>query len=100
MATEQWPPSPPPTLRTVVLSECRNSPWYEEGTVRWLERLAVQAPPSFRLWPGGRHSLVKLINDIQARLLMIPPLFTLGSLRPGGATNLVLSDVESHESNS
>ena len=66
----------------------------ERGLVRWLRWLSHQAPPSFKIWPGGRHSLVQLLVDIQSKLLIDPPLFTLGSLRPGGATHLVLSNVE------
>ena len=40
----------------------------ERGLVRWLRWLSRQAPPSFKIWRGGRHSLAQLLVDIQSSL--------------------------------
>jgi len=57
----------------------------------WLEWLISGLPSRAKLWPSSRLRLVRVWNHLLERLEMLHLHLTLGSLRPGKATAMILA---------
>ena len=66
----------------------------DQPTVAWLRWLCLDAPSPSLLWPGSRQAFVGHWKSSMERLGLTRHRFTVGSLRPGGATGLFLRGVE------
>ena len=66
----------------------------DRETVQWLTWLCRQARPELKLWASGRAKLISYFRAALDALNIPSSIFSLGGLRAGGATFLVMSDVE------
>ena len=66
----------------------------DQPTVTWLRCLCLDVPGRYLLWPGSRQAFVGYWKTCMDRLGLARHRFTVGSLRPGGATALFLKGVE------
>ena len=66
----------------------------DEATVAWLHWLCKQAPPALRLWDSTRERLTSHFRECLDLLNIPSSIFSLGGLRAGGATALIIANVE------
>ena len=64
---------------------------YDESVVKWLRWLVAGLPPAVKLWPSGRPRLVWVLDRLLGLGGFENTGYTLGSLRPGKATEMILA---------
>ena len=77
-----------------VMGRLQFSTLDDQPTVAWLHWLCLDVPSSYLLWPGSHQAFVGYWMSSVERLGLTRHRFTVGSLRPGGATGLFLRGVE------
>ena len=64
-----------------------------QSVALWLEWLVRDVPGDVKLWPSDRRRLVNLLGELCRRIEVEELGYTLGSLRPGKATELIMAGV-------
>jgi hypothetical protein len=67
---------------------------YDLGTIEWLRWYIGHQPPRRKLWPFSKDRFLKVFINLLSVLGIDKSGYTVGSLRPGGATHLILEGCE------